>query len=536
MVTAVVAAFALVVVGVLLVAVRYLNLRSGSADRGDPRAGSTVIWRRSRRASPRPSTGSSRPGARGRSSSPRSTSTHSSRRSSPRRRRAPAPMRSSSGSSGPGGRPVVASFGDGVDAELARADASTPRTGGRSAPRRWTGPTRRSTMPRRPPFVPPSLRRSTSSGEAPGAVAVFSRSHDAFRAEQAGTLRALVEEAGVALANARRFADVEARAFLDPASGVPDRRGYELELERAVARARRTGQPFTVAIVALDDGVRADRAKRGRRAGPPGRARDPRYRRLRAGAADGELAILLPETRESEASRLTARLREEAQRALGRSGQTTFAVGLAEWRPNESVEALDARAAAALPGRSSAVAAGSRRGALLRGGRLAPRTHGRDETVARRRRRGARAPDGRAAGPRRIPDGRRPRRHRPRRRRRPSRPRGCGRRARRARATARPRRRRRIRPPHRAERRLRSCSPARGDDAEALLGDAADRARAAGRTRRARAQRRRDRDRGGRRRRRVRLARAEHALWQAKQAGPGTVVVALAAPNAPDSA
>ena len=29
------------------------------------------------------------------------------------------------------------------------------------------------------------------------------------------------------------------------------------------------------------------------------------------------------------------------------------------------------------------------------------------------------------------------------------------------------------------------------------------------------------------------LARAEHALWQARQAGPGTVVVALAAPKAP---
>jgi diguanylate cyclase (GGDEF)-like protein len=32
------------------------------------------------------------------------------------------------------------------------------------------------------------------------------------------------------------------------------------------------------------------------------------------------------------------------------------------------------------------------------------------------------------------------------------------------------------------------------------------------------------------------LARAEHALWQARQAGPGTVVVALAAPRAPGSA
>ena len=32
------------------------------------------------------------------------------------------------------------------------------------------------------------------------------------------------------------------------------------------------------------------------------------------------------------------------------------------------------------------------------------------------------------------------------------------------------------------------------------------------------------------------LARAEHALWQARQAGVGTVVVALAAPKTPGSA
>ena len=207
------------------------------------------------------------------------------------------------------------------------------------------------------PFRSALVAPLDADDETPGAVAVFSRSHDAFRAEQAGTLRSLVEEARVALANARRFADVEARAFLDPASGVPDRRGYELELERAVARAQRTGQPFTVAIVALDDGVRADRGngvgELARLVGRVTRGTDIPCRR-----GGGELAILLPETRESEASRLTARLREEAQRSLGRSGQTTFAVGLAEWRPNESVEALDARAAAALSRPLVAVAVG----------------------------------------------------------------------------------------------------------------------------------------------------------------------------------
>ena len=49
---------------------------------------------------------------------------------------------------------------------------------------------------------------------------------------------------------------------------------------------------------------------------------------------------------------LTARLREEAKRALG-STQQTITVGHVEWMPNESVDALEARAEAALasPGR-----------------------------------------------------------------------------------------------------------------------------------------------------------------------------------------
>ncbi len=50
----------------------------------------------------------------------------------------------------------------------------------------------------------------------------------------------------------------------------------------------------------------------------------------------------MPETRESGAHVLTARLREEAKRALGQS-PTTIAVGHVEWRPDEPVEALEAR-------------------------------------------------------------------------------------------------------------------------------------------------------------------------------------------------
>jgi GGDEF domain-containing protein len=356
MVTALVAAFTLVVVGVLLVAVRYLNLRSGRQTEailrridGHLGAISTSVAQAVDRI------------VEARTGEPQLLPTLDFdalvdtllAEAAARTGADAAVLRVD----GPGGRPVVASFGEGVDAEpLERSFDPPDRRSFRAATVDWTYAPfdDRETAPFRSALVAPLEVR----GEAYGAVAVFSRSHDAFRAEQAGTLRALVEEAGVALANARRFADVEARAFLDPDSGVPDRRGYEIELERAVARARRTGQPLTVAIVALEEGMRPEPRANGigelaRLVGRVTRGSDVSCRR------DGrELAILLPETREPEAARLAARLREEARRALGRSGQATFTVGLAEWRPNESVEALDARAAAGLPRPLVALAAG----------------------------------------------------------------------------------------------------------------------------------------------------------------------------------
>ena len=348
MMTGVVAAFALVVVGVVLFAVRYLNLRSGRQAEailrridGHLEAISMSVGQAVDRI------------VEARGSGPQLLPTldfdalveHAPRRGGGAHRRRCVVLRVE----GPGGRPVVASFGEGTDAEPLEQSFDPPdRRSFRAATVDWTyAPfADAETAPFRSALVAPF----DIDGEAPGAVAVFSRSHDAFRAEQAGTLRALVEEAGVALANARRFAEVEARAFLDPASGVPDRRGYEIELERAVARARRTGKPLTVAIVALEDGVRAERRGNGfgelaRLVGRVTRGSDVSCRR-----GGQELAILLPETRESEASRLTVRLREEAQtgaRSLGSDDLRRGARGVAPERVRRGTRRPGRRGAAA---------------------------------------------------------------------------------------------------------------------------------------------------------------------------------------------
>jgi diguanylate cyclase (GGDEF)-like protein len=60
---------------------------------------------------------------------------------------------------------------------------------------------------------------------------------------------------------------------------------------------------------------------------------------------DGEFGIVLPETAGEAARRFYVRLRDEASRtAFPLTRQLTFAAGVVEWRPDETSEALDARA------------------------------------------------------------------------------------------------------------------------------------------------------------------------------------------------
>ena len=182
----------------------------------------------------------------------------------------------------------------------------------------------------------------------PGTLVAYSSTSHAFRAEHTSALHGLVAEFGTGLANARRFADVEARLLHDPTTGVASRRGYEVELGREVARAHRTGRPRSIVLVGING---TETATTGGNESVDQVARllkrVTRKSDISCRRGDREFAILMPETRESGAHVLTARLRDEAKRALGQS-PTTIAVGHVEWRPDEPVEALEARVDAAL--------------------------------------------------------------------------------------------------------------------------------------------------------------------------------------------
>jgi diguanylate cyclase (GGDEF)-like protein len=192
-------------------------------------------------------------------------------------------------------------------------------------------------------------------GVVTGALATYRRVASSFTRDHAHALEALAEEAAPGIGNARRFAEAELRAVTDALTGVRNRRGYDEELEREVARARRTSRPLSLVLVDLDDfkdvNARFDY--------PGGDVVLQEFADLLSRAARAtdtvcrrggeEFAFLLPETSGDEARQLHSRVREEvAGTTFTNVGRLTFSAGLVEWRSNETPESLDARASAAV--------------------------------------------------------------------------------------------------------------------------------------------------------------------------------------------
>ena len=255
---------------------------------------------------------------------------------------------------GPGEMPAIASFGTGDGGALLEAVLGPPDGRPyRAVTMSWT--------------YPPSLEgeevayRSalivpiSEDGVDTGALVAYARGASAFRPEHARALEALAEDAASGITNARRFAEAELRAVTDGLTGVRNRRGYDEELERELARARRTGRPLSLLLMDLDNFSEVNT-----RFDYPGgdlvlqeyadllervaRATDTVARR-----GGEEFAILLPETTGDEARLFYVRVREEvAATSFSNVGRLTFSAGLVEWRPSETVESLDARVSAAV--------------------------------------------------------------------------------------------------------------------------------------------------------------------------------------------
>ncbi len=164
----------------------------------------------------------------------------------------------------------------------------------------------------------------------------------------AQALELLADETAVALVHDQLLARLAALATTDSLTGLPNRRAWDDQLGQLLARARRTGEPLTVAMVDLDHfkafndthgHVRGDAllATTARRFAAQLRDVD-----LLARWGGEEFALALPGCRTDVAAASLQRLRTQVSH-----GQTC-SIGHATWDGTESAEQLLARADAAL--------------------------------------------------------------------------------------------------------------------------------------------------------------------------------------------
>jgi diguanylate cyclase (GGDEF)-like protein len=161
-------------------------------------------------------------------------------------------------------------------------------------------------------------------------------------------MRLLAGEAGTALALSDLVATLDARAHTDQLTGLANRRTWDHELPREIARARRCGEPLSLAILDLDR-FKAYNDRHGHPAGDrllrsAAAAWSERLRTTDVLARYGgeEFAVLLPRCDAHSAAQVADALRAAVP------GEETCSVGVVTWDGSESAEALVGRADAAL--------------------------------------------------------------------------------------------------------------------------------------------------------------------------------------------
>lgn len=188
-------------------------------------------------------------------------------------------------------------------------------------------------------------------GAVVGVLVVAVRRRSSRDARGLGSLmRLLAAEAAGALALADALASLEDRARTDVLTGAANRRTWDEELPRELARAARTGTAISVAIIDLDhfkaynDTFGHPAGDRLLRAAAAGWVTRLRATDVLARYGGEEFAVVLPGCDAEAAIAVAEALREAVP------GEATCSIGVACWDGAESADALVARADAALYG------------------------------------------------------------------------------------------------------------------------------------------------------------------------------------------
>ena len=195
-----------------------------------------------------------------------------------------------------------------------------------------------------------------------GLLTIFTRAPErTFVEEQVQELEELALRAGPAVENARRFQEARQLADLDALTGLHNRRFFHETLAREVARAHRYRRNLGLIIFDLDD-FKAINDRIGHLAGDAVLAEAAQRIREVVRSADfacrvggDEFAVILPESKLSDAEQLYARLRTAlSSKPVGEAGPLTMSAGMAELQPDDDAIAFFQRADHALYGAKEA--------------------------------------------------------------------------------------------------------------------------------------------------------------------------------------
>jgi len=163
-----------------------------------------------------------------------------------------------------------------------------------------------------------------------------------------GFVRDITERKLLEAQQAEMLAQAQESARIDSLTATPNRRAWDEELDRELARARRTQNPLCIALLDLDHFKDFNDAN-GHRAGDRLLRRAASGWQLAVRASDflaryggEEFAVLLPDCGLDEAMTVIERLREVTPE------DQTVSAGVAEWNRYESSDALVDRADLAL--------------------------------------------------------------------------------------------------------------------------------------------------------------------------------------------